>query len=243
MGDIREPVCPNNCLDNAAYDSYSVLRSNICERRRFLGQESIEALNKRGRRTLVLDAEWEHQLTIAATEVVDTQARVEESVVVFYQNYSSAAQMKQSMEEMRARVKGVVHEPADTLKEGWRKAVHVNGSAVPDGVVALTEAGIGAVKDVEVVQLTRAEVLVSCHVTAATRADGSINYGYCHSPPTSSTVWATRTEATDGRTILLLWTCHAYEKDDVMAAHAHAPCHVNAHVVLALAPKHQHLLE
>ena len=93
------------------------------------------------------------------------------------------------------------------------------------------------------VQLTRAEVLVSCHVTAAKRADGSVNYGYCHSPPTSSTVWATRTEAADGRTILLLWTCHAYEKGDVMAAHAHAPCHVNAHVVLALTPAHKHLLK
>ena len=204
------------------------------------GQTYLEGENRRGRRTLDLDAVWAHQLNVAATEVVETQDPAEESVVLFYQNYSSAAQMERSIEDVRASVKGVVFKPDEALRKKWRAASMVT-SSVPDGVSALKKAGVDAVKDVEVVPLTRAEALVGCH-TIINRGENSHNFGYCHSPPTSSKIWATRTKTADGRMIPLLWTCHVYAESDIMAGHTHAPCHVNDRMVVALTPAHAGLL-
>ena len=146
----------------------------------------------------------------------------------------------QTTADLRARVKGVVHQPEEALREAWHAASMVKGS-VPDGVMALKAAGVDAVKDVEVVPLTRAEALVGCH-TIINRGENSHNFGYCHSPPTSSKIWATRTKTADGRMIPLLWTCHVYAESDIMAGHTHAPCHVNDRMVVALTPAHAGLL-
>ena len=162
-------------------------------------------------------------------------------MVLFYQNYSSAAQMERSIEDVRASVKGVVYKPDEALRKKWRAASMVT-SSVPDGVSALKKAGVDAVKDVEVVPLTRAEALVGCH-TIINRGANSTNFGYCHSPPTSSKMWATRTETADKRIVPLVWTCHVYVKGGAMhAREGHAPCHVNDLTVMALTPKHAGLL-
>ena len=195
-----------------------------------------EATHRSGRKAL--NAEWAHQLELAATEVHEEQAPPEESLVVFYKNFTVEGQMGAYLDELQQQVgKGVVHRPPASLRDAWLSKFNgISGvtADAPDGVSALKAAGVDAVEDVAVVSLTRAEALVGCH------AQRNSDKGYCHSPPTSSKMWATRTKTSDGAVVPLLWTCHTYAADSSWAHHA--PCHVNERTFVALTPAHAGLL-
>lgn len=213
----------------------------IAQAHRSAGHRSIEsqfneATHRSGRNTL--NAEWAHQLELAATDVEERRAPPEDSLVVFYRDFTVEGQMSAYLDELQQQVgKGFVHRPPASVRDAWlRKFQSVSAvtGAAPDGVSALKAAGVDAVEDVAMVPLTRAEALVGCH----TQRDS--DKGYCHSPPTSSEMWATRTKTHDGAVVPLLWTCHAYAANSSWAHHA--PCHVNERTFVALTPAHAGLL-
>ena len=86
-------------------------------------------------------------------------------------------------------------------------------------------------------------MLLTCHASAWLRPASpqpKAWRGYCHSPPTSATVWATRTATKDGRVIPLLWTCHQVEHAE--GAPRDFACHVLEKTLVALSPDKEFLL-
>ena len=88
------------------------------------------------------------------------------------------------------------------------------------------------------------QVLLTCHASAWLRPAApqpKAWRGYCHSPPTSATVWATRTATKDGRVIPLLWACHKMEH--AKGTLRDFSCHVLEKTLVALSPEYEYLLQ
>jgi len=203
---------------------------------------------------------WADQLCRAGSEELEETADTNNEILCYLQNFSSPQEMNgnltalvseasQECNPSRRRRLGASPVPHRTFVHTipgellYNPTQFVYMGAAPNGVEALSHVGVEAVEDLIIQRLSLEQVLLTCHASAWQRPSEpspAAWRGYCHSPPTSATVWATRTATTDGRVIPLLWACH--QKEHALGASRAFECHVLEKSLVALSPDKEFLL-
>jgi hypothetical protein len=236
---------PNACLPGYEYSCRAFESRSLVQQ---LKDYNFRAERKLGREG-VAEA-WESQLNRAGSHDEQPPVDEDQSLMLSYKNFTSLADMNEyvaGLSKRIGRIASLFQPPLDLLYKNRTLFTYMPLGA-PDGVGALKKMGLAAVKDVVTQRVSLTESLLTCHASSWQEASAASSrrpwLGYCHSAPTSATVWLTRTAMEDGSQLPLLWTCHQEPRKEGARKEGQSQefkCHVMEKTLIAPSPELQGL--